>query len=282
VVKLYRKWLAPSGLAFFLALLLTACGPSQEVRVVQGQVGEMLFQVHYLPVNANQTESRVQGRMEGLIAHLEQQFSSTLPDSQISRLNQWDSTQPVVLTRELEEFIFAGLGAYELSGGELPILSVEDQGEPSIQLRNHQLFKSSRNVQVNMDIVLQGFIVDRLAHLMDLMSIEHYQVSLNGQVRASGFNLEREPWVTRVANAGDFGLKNQALGWSNTPKGELVIVVHDTAASASALSFWLAQMNVEEALQKAERLNIPVDILVDENGASKSYTSTAFKRIFSS
>lgn len=285
MAKALKNWLAPLGLAFVLVSLISACGNAREIRFAQGQVDGLLFQVSYLPVHPNQTESRIQGRIEGLVAHLEQQFSSRNSDSQISRLNQWQSTQPVVLTRELEEFLLAGLQAHSLSGGELPIFSHSTylESTPSVELKNHQLFKSDDEVQLNMEYVLNGFIVDRVAHLMELMNVEHYRVSINGQVRVKGLTLDRTPWPVNVEGLDiPFMLTDQALGYSETSSGARVVVMHESAATASAISQWLAAFGPSEALEKAERLQIPVEIQMDENGAAKRYTSTAFQQAHSS
>ncbi|WP_165831948.1 MULTISPECIES: FAD:protein FMN transferase [Gammaproteobacteria] len=278
-----NQWLAPLGLAFVFLNLLTACNDSREVRIATGQVKELLFQVSYVPAHPNQTESRIQGRIEGLVAHLEQQFSSQYPDSQISRLNQWQSTQPVVLTRELEELLLAGLNAHALSGGEMPMFfHTSPLNEPaSVRVVNHQLFKSTEDVQVDMELVLHGFIVDRVAHLMELMNVENYRIDINGQVRARGFDLERKPWNIDVSNGETLQLADASVGQSQTISGAHILVVHESSAAATALSAWFAAMGTDTALEKASALSIPLEIQLDENGSPKSYTSPAFQSAFS-
>ncbi len=275
VTRSTRYWLAPLGLAFFFS----ACSETPEVHFSKGDVGELQFQVAYVPISPNQTEVRMRERVRGLVEHLEHQLSTAYEGSEVVRINQWHSTEVMVLTRELEDFVRAGLEANELTEGGLPLFSwpagasTRAAGEPLLQVENHQLVKRAPGVQITFDSLLSGFVVDRIVILMGQMGIEHYQVTVNGQRRARGHHR-----LTMLGSeATGSKPRNFALGYSVAADGSGFYVIGKTTLQASAIAQWLATMTRSEALITAERLNLAVSIHVHENGTLKRYTSRAFQ-----
>lgn len=275
VTRSMRNWLAPLGLAFFVS----ACSDVHEVHYAEGETGELQFQIAYMPTGPNQTEVRMRERARGLVEYLEHQLSTAYEGSEVVRINQWHSTEAMVLTRDLEDFVLAGLEANVLTEGGLNLFSnaevtgVDALKRPLMQIENHQLRKVAADVRLEFDSLLSGFVVDRLAILMSQMGIDQYQITVNGQRRSRrfpGINQTDGPEATDVA------ARKYALGCASYVDGTEVYVLGKTTLQASALAQWLATMTVSEALITAERLNLAVDIHSRENGSVKRYNSSAF------
>ncbi|MCC5855507.1 MAG: FAD:protein FMN transferase [Idiomarina sp.] len=272
-----KKWLAPLGLAVFVS----ACSELPPPEAIDGEVRELRFQVEWVPAHPNQTPARLRERVKGVVDHLEQQFSSEFENSEVSRLNRWESTEPLVLTRELEDFLRIGLQAYDMTDGHLPVFTNgTSQSAPLVRVENHLARKSAADVKVDMNLLLEGYIVDRIADLMEQMSIQHYRISVNQQVRVRGQQRKKTPWL--VADSVEkFVVRDRAIGQISVNDSTDVLVIHRSAATANALSYWLSSLAAEEAIAQAERLRIPVVIEIRENGVATRYTSRAFQSYLS-
>ncbi|MCO4320332.1 FAD:protein FMN transferase [Aliidiomarina quisquiliarum] len=279
VTRSIRYWLAPLGLAFFVS----ACSDAPEAHLAAGEVGELQFQVAYLPVSPNQTEVRTAERIGSLVGHLEKQLSTTYAGSEVARINNWHSTEAMVLTRELEDFVRASLEANEVTAGDLALFSVaagQAATEPLnalLLVDNHQLRKTEPSLQLEFDSLLSGFVVDRVAILMGQMGIEQYRITINGQSRTRGHH-RLEMLKPTMLGSEPTGAKprNFALGYAITPNGSQVFVLNKTTILASALAQWLAMMEPQQALIVAEQLDLPIVINQHVNGAVKRYNSSAF------
>ncbi|WP_113906531.1 FAD:protein FMN transferase [Aliidiomarina celeris] len=256
------KWLAPLGLAVFAS----ACTEMPEPRIAQGQVRDLQFNVVYVTANSNQTEARVSERVRGLVEHIELQFSSEYENSEVNKVNLWRSTEPMVLTRELEAYLTTGVELYLLTQGELSLFSEGGSNSAPIRIQNHQLVKADRNVTLNYDMLLHGFMVDRVAELMELMSVEHYDIEINGQRRVG--HVEKRQ-LQHVAQSATRFAEN----------GTNLVVTHESAAMASALSAWLASMSEQDARATTARLGLPAAIGQGENGAATRYTGQTIQAV---
>lgn len=273
VTRSLKYWLAPLGLAFFVS----ACSQKTEVHYAVGEAGELQFQVAYVPINPNQTEGRMRERVSGLVGYLEQQFSTLSVNSELSRLNQWESNEPMVLTRELGEYVRSALDIHQLTEGNLPLFSEPLASLPYVvQVDNYQVYKKSP-VYFSLDSLLSGFIVDRVGVLMQQMGIEYYEITINEQrlsrrlttVTAAEI-LGKEPMGSEQTL---LNTKHYALGSAACADGNELYVVGKTTMQASALAQWLAGMNRAEAIQMAERLNLVLAIEDHESSTMKRYNS---------
>jgi len=275
VTRSMRNWLAPLGLAFFVS----ACSDVHEVHYAEGETGELQFQIAYMPTGLNQTEVRMRERARGLVEYLERQLSTSYEGSEIVRVNQWHSTEAMVLTRDLEDFVLAGLEANILTEGGLDLFSttgaanVGAMQKPLVQIENHQLKKSTPDVQLEFDGLLSGFVADRLVILMSQMGIDHYQITVNGQRRSRRFPGANQ---TDAPEATDVAVRKYALGYAAGNDEFDVYVLGKTALQTSAIAQWLATMTVPEALITADRLDLGINIHSHENGTVKRYNSKAF------
>ncbi len=279
VTRSIRHWLAPLGLAFFVS----ACSDAPEAYVAEGVVGELQFQVAYLPMSPNQTDVRTTERVSGLVDHLEKQLSTTFDGSEVKRINTWHSTEPMVLTRELEDFVRASLEANEVTAGGLALFSVaagQAATEPLTALLlvdNHQLRKTEPSLQLEFDSLLSGFVVDRIAILMSQMGIVQYQITVNGQRRTRGYHRLTMLGSTMLWEVPTGSMpRNFALGYAVADDGSNVYVMNKSAIHASALAQWLATMDTAQALIVAERLDLAIEINQHVNGGVKRYNSSAF------
>lgn len=278
LLMLHKKWLALLGLAIFLS----ACTKAPEYSIAQGRAGELQFQVVYLPVTSNQTERRVVERVHSLLTHLEQQLSSENAESEVARVNNWAQSSALVLTRDLEEFIRVGMSVDMLTEHGLSLFQKASQSPlPHVFVENHRLIKTDPSLKLTFDALISGYAVDRIAVMMRQMGVVNYQITVNNQRRSKRFR------VMSLANdihAGqrimdvehDINARSYSLGFARGLQGAEVYVVYHSAAHASGLAQWLANMPVAEALVTADRLNLAVSIHSDANNSVTRYNSAAF------
>lgn len=286
VLTHFKNWLAPLGLAF----LFSACSEPVSLQEAKGQVAGLSFQVHYAPVSANQTEARVNEQIFGLIAYLEQQFSVASVSSDLIKINQWLENDGFLLTRELEDYIRAGIAADELTESRLPLYSLKGEPideamrkkwlseglrVPFVWVHNHHLFKRVPEISLNYDLLLAGFILDRVGILMGQMGIQYFHIEVANQHLFSRPFLKRSQTELPVLTPTG---KRPALGAAPCQFAPdcFVYSLSDNGLNALAFTQWMARLNVKDALVTAERLNVPILIEIHENNSVQRYTSRTY------
>lgn len=227
-----RKRLTPWGLALFFLLALSSCTQKPDINYVKGEVNGYVFEIYYHHPDPNFSHKQMHSRVSGLLGYLIESFSASVQHSEISRINQWESTEPIFLTRELENFIFTALEIDDLTQGDLRLFGAYSSGsktlevsnktlQPWIRVENHQVIKSHPLVELNVEGLLEGYLADRLAVLMSQLRIEQYQVVINYQVRSRKFKgMARSQYEALSAPTQDFPVAGQAQQ-NNNEKGRL-------------------------------------------------------------
>ncbi|RUO30466.1 FAD:protein FMN transferase [Aliidiomarina sanyensis] len=277
-VQRHLKWLAPLGLAFFVS----ACSNSAEMETLQGEVMGFEYELMYLPAHPNHTESRISQRVQGIMQYVGMQFSVTHPHSEIARFNEWRSTEPLVLTRELEGLLRQGLQLHEVSNGEIQLFVSEREAEtPRVYIRNHQIVKSDPSVQVDLDGLLRGHMADRIADIFDLMNIQQYSVRVGQDYRVRAGKRGRQRPALTWDEVPDLSLqvREGAVSTRTTETGDFVIVLHESAAISEALTRWFAGGDYERALATTEQHGIAAAVFVREDSGITRYNNAAFNAI---
>lgn len=174
-----------------------------------------------------------------VLKRVNQQFSTYIPDSEVSRFNQLKSLESFNVSPEVVEVISAAQaisrqtgGAFDITVGPLvnlwgfgPDLKV-DKPEPSLvatvlenmgyqQLGTSsdppQLRKKIPNLQVDLSAIAKGYGVDELASLLDQYGIEDYLVDIGGELKVKGFNPKNELWRIAIEKPSQGQRKAQQL-----------------------------------------------------------------------
>ncbi|WP_262340002.1 FAD:protein FMN transferase [Idiomarina sp. OT37-5b] len=171
------------------------------------------------------TQAEIQKKVETVLAQVNAQMSTYDPDSELSRFNRHESTQPVVISRALERVIGRALAISEQTDGLLDVTvgplvnlwgfgpqakpeqvptaeeleAVRDYvGYRKLRIENHQLTKAHPKVYVDLSTIAKGYGVDRVAYLLDDLEITQYLIEIGGEIRTRGGKPDGQPWRLAV------------------------------------------------------------------------------------
>ncbi|MCH8501387.1 MAG: FAD:protein FMN transferase [Aliidiomarina sp.] len=262
-------------------------------RSIVGEYQGFAYELTWQATGHNLNEYQVQTRVLGVIEHIIEQFDAQNEFSEVSRFNQWPATEAYVLTRELEELLNYGIGLYEMSNGDISIFTSNNDSSPAdIEIANHLVTKRDDSVAVDLNVLIEGYIADRISDLFQLLRVSDYQISINGatRLRAGGRHQQRFGYeINAHPHVIQLGLPvNQALAYStflgyesDTSSIVSIIVIHENAAIARGLARGLMNGTKDSAKTFVQDNRIPVYLIVDENGEEKSYTNAQFREFLS-
>ena len=167
----------------------------------------------------------------------------------------------------------------------------------------------TRDIAVDFSAIAKGFGVDELARLVEAAGGRNYLVEIGGELRANGFNQRGQTWLIGVetpdliqrvpftaiplanlamATSGDyrnyFEVEGErfshtidpSTGYPITHNVASVTVLAATAAEADGYATAINVMGAEAGLDLAERISLPVLVILKESGGFTSRTSSAF------
>ncbi|HAR61006.1 MAG TPA: thiamine biosynthesis protein ApbE, partial [Alcanivorax sp.] len=162
--------------------------------------------------------------IESSLEDINQEMSTYLPDSAISRFNGLEAGGSLVLPSDFAMVLDEALGlaeatdgAYDVTVGPLVNLwgfgpdperfeppAAEDIEAARQRVGWHKLKLDDRTltqpggVYLDLSSIAKGFAVDKLAHLLEKAGISNYLVEIGGELRASGTKPQGLPWRVAV------------------------------------------------------------------------------------
>ncbi|CAB0149503.1 FAD:protein FMN transferase [Pseudidiomarina piscicola] len=209
-------WLAFIGLAFFVS-----CSHAPQQIAVSGETMGTTYHIRYVSANPRHDADKVKERVNGLLAQINSQMSTYDPDSELSKFNRRETTQPVVISRSLEQVVRRALEIAEETDGLLdvtigPLVNLwsfgpeqrpeqvpteaelaaayERTGYQHLTVENHQLQKHIPQLSVDLSTIAKGYAVDRVAILLEQMEIQNYLVEIGGEMSMKGSKPGNQPW----------------------------------------------------------------------------------------
>lgn len=173
------------------------------------------------------------------------------------------------------------------------------------------LKKTVPGLYVDLSTIAKGYGVDVVAELLEAKGLTDYLVEIGGEMRVSGIKDDEMPWMiaierptvdqravqrildigtNAIATSGDYRnyyerdgkryshLIDPRTGYPIQHNLVSVSVVHSSSMTADGLATALNVMGAEEAKAVAERENLAVLLITQENGEFNEYTSPAFKQ----
>lgn len=209
-------WLALIGLAFFVS-----CSHAPQQIAVSGETMGTTYHIRYVSANPRHEAEKVKERVDAVLAQINSQMSTYDPNSELSRFNQRQTTEPVVVSRALETVVRRALEIAEETDGLLDVTvgplvnlwSFGPQQRPEVTptaaeleaaqaitgyqhltVENHQLQKHIPELYVDLSTIAKGYGVDRVARLLEQMEIQNYLVEIGGEMRMKGVKPGNQPW----------------------------------------------------------------------------------------
>ncbi len=210
-------------------------GTSYMVKVVQSD------QLKSTDTEVDANKKTVTADIKNLLKKVNQQMSTWIKDSEISRFNQYGETDWFEVSADTAAVIAESLrvgrisnGAFDITVGPLinlwgfgPVKKERQiPGEQQIRemmarIGYQKLFarqsppsikKENPGIYCDLSAIAKGFGVDRVAEYLDSKGFINYLVEIGGEVRARGKNHKRQTWRVGIASPnGSFSLQEIIL-----------------------------------------------------------------------
>ncbi len=216
------KWLAASLLAVFVLGML-GCSPEPREKVIgfQGLTMGTSFSMKWIDVDESHVAD-IRSEATVLLGRINQQMSTYIDDSELSRLNQSAAGQVRPVGPELLQVLLLAQqisdttdGAFDVTVGPLvnlwgfgpdgrithqPAEADIDQLKRKIGYQFLRLDPEAGTVlkeheqYIDLSAIAKGYGVDQLAELLEAHGIQRYLVEIGGELRAKGQKPGNEPW----------------------------------------------------------------------------------------
>jgi thiamine biosynthesis lipoprotein len=262
-----------------------------------------------------------QASIAALLDQINRAMSTYLPDSELSQLNQFAAETSFALSPGLARVLSVAQtvsqqsgGAFDVTVGPLvnlwgfgpqdgviePTIKQQQQvaawvGMDKLQLHNHEVRKTRKEVYVDLSALAKGYAVDRIAEHLQQAGCINFMVDIGGEIRTAGLNRQRQPWQIgievpdphklgtlqavvgltdiSIATSGDYRNFRLVDGVridhvvdprSGVPANNLVVsatVLHESAMWADAYATTLMVLGVEAGLAFADAQGFPAYIM---------------------
>lgn len=219
-LSIVKLWLALLGLAF-----LVSCSDAPERIEFSGGTMGTTYSVVLFSKDPRHSADKIQTKVDTVLERVNAQMSTYDPNSELSQFNQLESSEPVVISRDLERVVSRALaiaretdGALDITVGPLVNLwGFGPNGKPEKQptteelsavskrvgyerlsVSNHQLIKEHPEMYVDLSTIAKGYGVDKVGNLMDQLGIKQYLIEIGGEILAKGGKPADEDWKLAI------------------------------------------------------------------------------------
>jgi thiamine biosynthesis lipoprotein len=208
-----------------ITTILVACSPAkvQESHLTGPTMGT-IYNVKFVPVEGL-NEKKLKQQVDKLLLDINQLMSTYIKDSELSRFNQWSSTQPFPLSSQTLEVMTEAKRLGALSNGLLdvtvgPLVNLWGFGPQSRpdKIPSDTLIKSTQQqigldkltvglssaskthpeLYVDLSTIAKGYAVDQLATLLLNYDINSFLVEIGGEMRLAGKKTSGTPWKIAI------------------------------------------------------------------------------------
>ena len=219
-----------------ILLLVVSCTDYNKVNdvILKGHVFGTTYKIVYLDSGHNYQKS-----IDSLFYLMNKSLSTYIPTSDISRINNGDSTIVVddlflevfhkskMIYKETNGYFDPTVGHLVNAWGfgpnsekkNLTMTEVKEQmqfvGLNKVDIVNRKVKKDHLNIYLDFNAIAKGFGIDVIARFLSSKKIANYLVEIGGEIRTQGTKENNVPWVIKLVdplNKEDFkGYKNLNL-----------------------------------------------------------------------
>ena len=196
------------------ALLLAGCSPVSQYRTVDGS---MLGTTYHIVAETSLSSERIFEEMQRINLEAIASMSIFNPNSQLSRINRNESDSvDIHIARNIE--VAAKVNAltprYDITVKPLVeaygFAAKNREAKPNIDsliqfvgfdkfhLEGHRIVKKDSRLQLDLNSVAKGYVVDLIAEWLDRQGAENYIVEVGGEICAKGVNAKGIAWRVGV------------------------------------------------------------------------------------
>ena len=212
-----KKWLV----AFTSLFIIAGCEKPVEQIHLSGPTMGTTYNIKYIVSEHQPSPDVVQKEVDRLLEQVNDQMSTYRTDSELSRFNQSESSQPfevspqtATVVKEAIRLNNLTLGALDVTVGPLvnlwgfgpearPEVVPSDNelkkrkaetGIEHLSVNGNALSKDIPNLYVDLSTIAKGWGVDVVADYIQSQGIENYMVEVGGEMRLKGVNREGVKW----------------------------------------------------------------------------------------
>ena len=207
-------------LLFFIAfLILLSCKEHKNDRFLklEGHALGTTFHLTFEDLN----NSILEHQIDSIIHRVNKSMSTYLPNSDISKINQGDTT--IIVDKMFQEVFNKSIKIYnETNGAFDPTIGIlvnawgfgpdkmienldsshvvnmlDFVGLDKVKLKKDRIYKKYNNMYIDFNAIAKGYAVDVIGRFLESKNIKNYLVEIGGEIRAQGVNQNNKPW--RVA-----------------------------------------------------------------------------------
>ena len=208
-------------------MLVIGCSPSDDLArkeyLLQGNTMGTTYNIKVIGENLD--SGKLQQGIDEKLKQLNQEMSTYIADSELSKFNRSTSLEPVKVSTGLARVVKEAMRLGELSNGALdvtvgPLVNLWGFGPeyrpetvPSDELlsttkasvgldkltfENGQLAKKVPELYVDLSTIAKGYGVDLIAEFIETHGINNYLVEIGGEMRLKGFKHTGELWHVAI------------------------------------------------------------------------------------
>ncbi len=174
--------------------------------------------------------------------------------------------------------------------------------------------KSEPDMYIDLSGIAKGFAVDKLSHYLDSLQIENYLIEIGGELIGKGINSENNPWQIGIEQAKPLkrsvqqiiNLENMAMATSGDYRNYFeqhgvryshtidpvngkpilhrlasISVLDKSTMHADAMATAFMVMGSEKSMALAEKLNIPIYMIIKTDKGFEERYNKLFETYFS-
>ena len=204
-----------------VTMILLSCESTQrKLNIIEGNAIGTTFSIRYLDNGNTSFESKI----DDLIKAVNKSTSTYIPTSDISKINNGDST--IVVDAYFEEVFKKSEIIYNETNGDFdptigilvnawgfgPEDSIENLdsvkikelltyvGFDKVSIQNGKVKKMYPEIYFDFNAIAKGFLVDVIGRMFEQSNIENYMVEIGGEIRVRGINQRGGPWKIAIEN----------------------------------------------------------------------------------
>ena len=186
--------------------------------LTMGTTYSVMINAATLPLSRQQ----LQVRFDAILNRVNMEMSGYLPESELSRINNTDSTDWLSVSASLMRVLQAARELSRLTGGAFdvsvgPLVNLwgfgpqqdftvpeEQQIDTALRLVGYQklqldraasnLKKAAAGMYIDLSAIAKGYGVDEIADYLDGLQLDNHLVEIGGEIRARGVNAKNVPW----------------------------------------------------------------------------------------
>lgn len=215
-------------LLLLLTVFMSSCGflSTDKSVSLQGNTMGTYWNITIADNKVTIQKEILEQEIKDILHEVNQQFSTYIPDSEISRFNALTSTEPYTVSGEVVEVVQAAQSISELTGGAFDITvaplvnlwgfgpelkihkpelsaiekTLKDVGYQYLKATDNptSLIKEHSRLKVDLSAIAKGYGVDRLAQLLGRHGMKNYLIDIGGELKVKGFNPKGDLWRIAV------------------------------------------------------------------------------------